>query len=101
MKNTMIGLLVTFASVTASAHIPSSVQKIAGEIKANDTRTIVKEVTNTDGNPCMPEGKSYVVEIQVKQASYNYDKNDIDYSWQTVKTVGIDKQGRKSEVCAE
>ena len=77
------------------------VQKAASKLKANDTRTIIKQVENTDGNPCMPEGKSYQVELQVKQASYNHEKNKVVYSWETVKVIGVDMDGRVMEVCAE
>ncbi len=54
-----------------------------------------------EGNPCLPEGKSYQIELQVKQASYDHEKNKIVYSWETVKTIGVDNDGNMMEVCAE
>lgn len=101
MKKTILTLVVTLASMKASAMTPAIIKKIAANIKVTDTRTIVKTVMNTDGNPCMPEGTSYIVEVQVKQAAYNYDIRDVVYSWETVKSVGVDKDGRVTEVCAE
>ena len=101
MKKTILSLVVILASVTASAHIPSVVKKVAADTKLTDTRTIVKEVTNDDGNPCMPEGKSYIVEVQVKQAVFNQETSKVVYSWETAKTISVDQAGRVSEVCAE
>ncbi|MGZ3797530.1 MAG: class I SAM-dependent methyltransferase [Pseudobdellovibrionaceae bacterium] len=80
----------------------SSFTAAAGnDMKAKDVRTITKEVENVDGNPCMPEGKSYQVELQVKLAAFDHEKNKVIYSWETVKTIGVDKTGRVIEVCAE
>jgi len=89
---------MAMASVTSKSKVA---QKAAAEMKAKDTRTIIRDVTNTDGNPCMPEGKSYQVDLQVKQASFNHETNDVDYTWETVKTIGVDKAGHVMEVCAE
>lgn len=101
MKKYMIGFLGLILSTQTLAHVPSAIAKIAANKKITDTRSIVKEVENTDGNPCMPEGKSYVVEIQVKQAAFNYETSKVVYSWETVKTIGVDKHGNEMEVCAE
>jgi hypothetical protein len=87
------------ASSTFAAGV--SIERIAKEIKDNDTRTVVKVVTNDDGNPCAPEGESYIVEVQVKEAMWDGINSKVIYRWNTVKTVGVDKQGGKMEVCAE
>jgi hypothetical protein len=100
MKKTILITVALFASAGAFAS-NLAVDKAAAKMKANDTRTVVTEVENKDGNPCMPEGKSYQVELQVKQASYNPEKNKTVYSWETVKTIGVDKDGKVMEVCAE
>ena len=98
-KNVLIIVaLLTSASAFASN---LAVDKTAAKMKANDTRTVITEVENKDGNPCMPEGKSYQVELQVKQASYNPETNKMVYSWETAKTIGVDKNGKVMEVCAE
>jgi hypothetical protein len=100
MKKTIIAAIALLVSVNALAG-NSTVEKVAAKLKANDTRTIIKQVENTDDNPCMPEGKSYQVELQVKQAAYDHLKNKVVYSWETVKSIGVDRSGRVMEVCAE
>lgn len=100
MKKTIMATVALFVSVNAFASF-SAVDRAAAKLKTNDTRTIIKQVENTDGNPCMPEGKSYQVELQVKQASYDRIKNKVVYSWETVKTIGVNKSGSVMEVCAE
>lgn len=98
MKNITMTVILVLSSVSAFAG-NLAVEKVATKMKANDTRTIVKEVENTDGNPCMPEGKSYQVDLQVKQAAYDHMKNKVVYSWETVKTIVVDKSGSVMEVC--
>ena len=73
----------------------------AEEMKKEDIRTLVKQVENKEGNPCLPEGKSLIVELQVKQAYFDRVKKQVLYSWQTVKTIGFDKDGHIQQVCAE
>ncbi|WP_413574572.1 hypothetical protein ACLVWU_10115 [Bdellovibrio sp. HCB290] len=100
MKNITMTVVALFVSVNAFAG-NLAVEKVADKMKANDTRTIITEVENTDGNPCQPEGKSYLVELQVKQAAFDREKRKVVYSWETVKTIGVDNDGRVMEVCAE
>lgn len=100
LRNRAMTVVLALSSVSAFAG-NLDVEKIAAAMKANDTRTIIKEVENTDGNPCMPAGKSYEVDLQVKQASYDYMNNEVVYSWETVKTIGVSQSGRIMEVCAE
>ena len=99
MKKTIL-VLATLISTSAFAG-NLAVDKAAAKMKARDTRTVVKEVENTDGNPCMPEGKSFQVELQVKQASFDREKMKVVYTWETAKTIGVDKAGSIMEVCAE
>lgn len=100
MKNlTMTAILVLFSASAFAGNV--AVEKAAANMKANDTRTVVKEVENTDGNPCLPEGKSHQVDLQVKQAAYDHMTNKVVYTWQTVKTISVDQSGRVMEVCAE
>lgn len=99
MKKTIL-LLVGLVSLNSFAG-NLAVEKAAAKMKSGDTRTIIKEVENTDGNPCMPEGKSFQVELQVKQASFDHEKMKVVYTWETAKTIGVDKAGRIMEVCAE
>ena len=99
MKKTVL-LLVGLASLNSFAG-NLAVEKAAAKMKSSDTRTIIKTVENTDGNPCMPEGKSFQVELQVKQASFDREKMKVVYTWETAKTIGVDKAGQIMEVCAE
>lgn len=97
----IVPVIATILMSTSAFAGNLAVEKAASKLKANDTRTIIKQVENTDGNPCMPEGKSYQVELQVKQAAYDHEKNKVVYSWETAKTIGVDTAGRVMEVCAE
>jgi hypothetical protein len=76
-------------------------KELAEKMKSTDVRTKVTEVENKDENPCMPEGKSLQIELQVRQAYFDREKSKIVYKWETVKTVGVDQSGQTSEVCAE
>jgi hypothetical protein len=100
MKKTVLVIATILIGASAFAG-QLSIQKAAAKLKANDTRTVIKEVENTDGNPCLPDGKSFLVELQVKQAAFNRETNKVVYSWETVKTVSVDKDGGVTEVCAE
>ncbi len=99
MKKTIF-LIATLLSTGAMA-TNMAVKKAAAKIKASDTRTVVTEVENTKGSPCLPEGKSFQVDLQVKRASFDREQMTTVYKWETVKTVGVDKVGRVTEVCAE
>ncbi len=110
MKNSLVFVLAlglsTFATATVLAAkvknaTPAIVQEVAAKMAKTDVRAVIKEVENTDENPCMPSGKSFQVEIQVKQAAYDHEKSKVVYSWESVKTVGVDRNGRVMEVCAE
>ncbi len=77
-------------------------RKAGAEMMKSDVRTVVRDVENTDGNPCMPEGKSFQVDLQVKMAlAFNPEKSQIVYEWVTVKTIGVDLDGSVMEICAE
>ena len=101
MKTLMLTLVTIVLSQSAFAAETLAVLKAAATMKANDTRTITKEVMNTDENPCMPEGKSFIVELQVKKASWNPLKSKVVYSWETAKIISVEKDGKVMEVCAE
>ncbi|WP_413287719.1 hypothetical protein [Bdellovibrio sp. HCB337] len=101
MKKYLIALTTLALSTQAFARIPSVVAKVAAAAKISDTRTVVKEIENTEGNPCLPEGKSYIVDIQVKQAAFDYENSKVVYEWETVKSINVEKNGRVMEVCAE
>ncbi len=99
MKATIL-ILACFMSLNVFA-ANLAAERAAAKMKSGDTRTVITEVENKDGNPCMPEGKSSQVELQVKQASFDREKMTVVYSWQTVKTISVDNAGRVMEVCAE
>ncbi len=91
--------ILGMTSTTFAAGV--SIEQIAKQIKEANTRSVVKVVTNQDGNPCMPEGESYIVEIQVKQAHWDGINSKVVYEWVTEKSVSVDKNGSQMEVCAE
>jgi hypothetical protein len=75
--------------------------KAAKELQLSSVKTVTTKITNTDGNPCIPEGTSYNVDLKIKQASFNYETNKTVYKWETVKTINVSKDGSVMEVCAE
>ncbi len=100
MNHVLMILTAALFSFTASA-APLPVLQAAKMVKQESVRTLIKEVENTDGNPCMPEGKSYTIDLQVKEAQYDRNKGEIVYDWKTVKSVVSDANGEVMEVCAE
>ncbi|WP_142695467.1 hypothetical protein [Bdellovibrio sp. NC01] len=100
MKAVISTIVVILATSQAFAHT-KKVEAAAAKIKEESTRTIIKTIDNVEGNPCLPEGKSYLVELQVRQAAYDRIHNKIVYSWETAKTVNVDKSGAISEACGE
>jgi hypothetical protein len=71
-------------------------------LKKEDIRTVITEIENKEeNNPCLPDGKSYQIELQVKQATWDPEAEKVVYSWETVKTINSDKSGKIMEVCAE
>ena len=99
----VFAILMVF-SLSAMAATPSkgsiAAAKLATTMKTKDIRTIVTEVQNTDNNPCMGEGKSFNVELQVKMGERDAVKGVV-YKWETVRTINVDKDGLALEVCAE
>lgn len=102
MKKLIILAIISIsANAFAAPAVPAAVTKAANSLKAQSVRTVIKKVNNREGNPCMPEGISYIVELQVKQASFNRITNKVVYKWETAKTINVEKNGLTSEVCAE
>ncbi|MBO9667903.1 MAG: hypothetical protein J7501_13960 [Bdellovibrio sp.] len=100
MKSVIAFIAVLGATTSAFAARPT-IEQIAKKIKDHDTRTIVKVVENNGGEPCLPEGKSYSVELQVKHAAYDRINEKVVYSWITEKTVSVSLDGSVMEVCGE
>lgn len=101
MKKILILAVLAISANVMAAPVPAAVTKAANALKAQSVRTVIKKVVNREGNPCIPEGTSYNVELQVKQASYNPMTNKVVYKWETAKTINVEKNGATSEVCAE
>ena len=102
MKYSFVQVItVFFALITAQSSDAGPVADAAAKMKKNDTRTVIISVNNAEGNPCLPEGKSYNIELQVKTASYNREKGEVEYTWTTVKTINSSLKGEIMEVCAE
>jgi hypothetical protein len=97
----IIALLALSITSSSFAAPPSAVIAAAKAMKSASVRTVTTKVNNTDGNPCIPEGVSYNVELQVKQAAFNRETNKVVYTWETAKTINVSKSGEVSEVCAE
>ncbi|WP_413581758.1 hypothetical protein [Bdellovibrio sp. HCB288] len=95
---TFAAILVMSSSVFAAG---AKVEDIAKKLKNEDTRTIIKVVENNHGSPCLPEGKSYIVELQVKYADYDRLNNKMIYTWRTAKSINVDLYGSVMEVCGE
>lgn len=98
-------LILFFLTVTVSNIVFASnltVEKAIASMQEKDVRTITKEVENKDENPCLPEGKSFQVELQIKSVvKFDYKKMKIIYFWKTVKTINVDKNGHIMEICIE
>jgi hypothetical protein len=104
MKMIATALILLSLSTPAFAVGNAAVKQAAEDLKNNDVRTVITAVTNTEGNPCMAEGKSYSVDLQVKKAVTKMNKRGevtVGYKWETVKTVGVDLEGRIMEICLE
>ena len=82
-----------------SDDLSPAVQKAVRKLKTNDVKTVVSKVVNNEENPCLSQGVSYDVALKVRKASWNGSK--VVYSWETVKSVNVDTDGRVMEVCAE
>lgn len=101
----LVAMTLLSASAQALTKKPTPMQfaeYAAAAMINGDVRTIIREVENTDDNPCMPKGKSFQVDLEVKKAFFNREKLEMEYEWQVVKTIGVDGQdGSIIEVCAE
>lgn len=60
-------------------------------ILANNIKTEIRMVENTEGNPCMPEGRSYQVDLLV----------NVETTWAVAKTIGVSLDGKVMDFCAE
>lgn len=100
-KILILATLAISANVLAAPAVPAAVTKAANSLKAQSVRTVIKKIINREGNPCLPEGTSYNVELQVKQASFNRETSKVVYKWETAKTINVEKSGLTMEVCAE
>jgi hypothetical protein len=84
-----------------SSSAPKVVSDEAAKIKEKDVKTVTTQVNNSDGNPCLPEGLSYNVELKVKKATWNGIKSKTVYHWETVKEINVSLQGEVMEACGE
>jgi hypothetical protein len=100
MKNVLIVFIFSI-SAQAFASVPNKVTEAAEALTLSSVKTVITKVTNTEGNPCIPEGDSYDVELQVKQANYDREKRKKVYKWETVKVINVSTDGSVMEVCAE
>ena len=92
-------LITLFVSLKVSASIPELILAKAEELKQTEIKSVITEVTNTDGNPCLPAGTSYNVDLMVKQAIR--EDMDVVHKWETVKSVNVSKTGEVMEICFE
>lgn len=93
---------VTFVLVGTAHSASDAVEKTAEKMRTEDVKTVITEVENTDHNPCLPEGKSHQIDLQVKKASaYDLEKNEVVYVWESVKTINVSADGTIMEVCSE
>lgn len=97
-KIILLGLII---NSQAFAKTPKSVVLAAETLKSSSVKAVITKVSNTDGNPCMPEEDSYMVDLQVKQANFNRETMKTEYEWETVKTINVSNKGKIMEVCAE
>lgn len=108
MKKIIFTVAVLF-SVSIFARVPEApapkaVQNARKQLLKDDVRTTMKSIMNTDGNPCLSEGKSWEVEVQVRKTVRALDANEnltTKDEWETIKTVVIDRDGGVMEVCLE
>lgn len=82
-------------------NFPMAIKQAAERLKKSDIRAIITEVENNIKNPCLPPGKSYQIELQVKEATWNPIKSKVDYFWKTTKKVNSNQAGKIQEVCVE
>lgn len=103
MKKMFIGMavLATLVQAQAFADVPESVTAAAQAMQSDSIRTVIVPFNNTEANPCVPEGESYNVELQVKQASIDPTTKQVVYTWETVKIINVSQTGEIVEACAE
>jgi len=114
MKAIVSALIVTVFSATVFAApapiktinsagaVPAAVVQSLTKLASDTIRLELKAVKGEVGDPCMPAGKSYNVEIQVRnQVLGDIGDQGAQYVWETVKTLNIDKDGRVMELCQE
>jgi hypothetical protein len=104
MKAIILSMALLF-SVSSFARVPEkpapAVVAKAAEALKKEIRTITRSVMNKDGNPCMPQGKSWNVDLQVKHSDFDRENNKWVVSWETVKTINVSKEGDVMESCQE
>lgn len=97
--------VTTFVLATLLAQVafaqPTVVTKAIDHIRKNNVRTTVKLIQNDENNPCIPLGKSYQVDIQVKRVFYDAVNKRSIARWETVSTLNVSRNGEIMEVCAE
>ena len=100
MKN-LTAIAALFLSVSSFASTPAVVKAVAKQMKADSVKTVITEVQNSAGNPCVPAGLSYNVELMVKTAQFDRMAGKTVYKWESAKLINVSKDGDITEVCAE
>jgi hypothetical protein len=95
-----LALLVTVLStnVFANDKIAKAAAAIGAQMKTHDVRTIVTEEVNPPGS-CLPDGKSYFVDLQVRQVKWDDIAEKKVYTWVTVKRMNVTQSAQTTDLC--
>ena len=101
MLNITVDEWVTVKTAKSKSSSLAGARSEALDMKRNDVMTSITKVRNTEGNPCLPAGVSYNVDLQVKQDLFDAQLGIHSVEWVTEKTINVTASGLVSEVCAE
>jgi hypothetical protein len=100
MKNLIVlmSLLILGSFQQASAAAvwsESPINKLADRTVANDIRTVVETVEQTQPSSCRPAGVYYVVKLQIQKSEIQKDSKgwpQVVRNWETVNTYTVNSE---------
>lgn len=105
MKFVLFVLFLSFTMVgfaKPNSTLPIQVQAAIDNLKQTHVRVVTKEINLIKELPCLPVGKSYDAQIQVRRAiAVDRRNSELIYEWNTIKTVNVGLDGKITEACME
>jgi hypothetical protein len=89
----------TFAFASQKEDDLKLFESVSRQLMSNDIQTVVVEDENPNG-PCLPDGASYMVNLQYRQIYWDNILERNVYRWITIKTVNVNrKTGEIIQIC--